>query len=79
MEDEREWRGEGAAAAAGESAAEDGEVPPPPPAPPQRSESEVERGGACSGGRLRGREREGRRVTQTYLVSDESTLGNIFY
>ena len=72
MEDEREWRGEGAAAAAGESAAEDGEVPPPPapPAPPpQRSESEVERGGACSGGRLRGREREGGRVYADYVMS----------
>ena len=42
VEDEREWRGEGAT---GESAAEDGEVPP-------RRESEEERGG-CSGGRLR--------------------------
>ena len=50
MEEEREWRGEGAT---GESAAEDGEVRPPPPAPkPPRRESEEERGG-CSGGRLR--------------------------
>ena len=45
VEDEREWRGEGAT---GESAAEDGEVPP-------RRESEEERGG-CSGGRLRARQ-----------------------
>ena len=54
MEEEREWRGEGAT---GDSAAEDGEVrPPPPPAPkPPRRESEEERGG-CSGGRLRARQ-----------------------
>ena len=50
VEEEREWRGEGAT---GESAAEDGEVPP-------RRESEEERGG-CSGGRLR--RREGGRFT----------------
>ena len=45
VEEEREWRGEGAT---GDSAAEDGEVRPPTP----RRESEEERGG-CSGGRLR--------------------------
>ena len=46
VEEEREWRGEGAT---GESAAEDGcEVATP------RSESEEERGG-CSGGRLQAR------------------------